>query len=231
MDGSGSSTEKSSRLLSRLLDHAKTARALRQASEIHGLTRRSSLRGRPVLGTRPPLRRARQFVPRQEVSKKIVDTQDSEVRAWRCECTTCGPVFRVYPKRVSRKGNCQRSCRHPCWFTHLLLILEQSPTTLDVVKSKKTALCLGCSGRQCSSKDADQGRGPIHFEAATPPAPGWRAPVHRWTSMPPPRPSLHPGSPIVPEVHPPQGGNPSSKKHHTLSLLQQPPKEIWHDNR
>ncbi len=45
----------------------------------------------------------RQFIPRQEVSKKIVDTQYSEVRAWRWECTTCGHVFRVYPKGVSRK--------------------------------------------------------------------------------------------------------------------------------
>ncbi len=45
----------------------------------------------------------RQFIPRQEVSKKIVDTQYSGVRAWRWECKTCGPVFRVYPKGVSRK--------------------------------------------------------------------------------------------------------------------------------
>jgi len=43
------------------------------------------------------------FIPRQEVSKKIVDTQHSEVTAWRCECTQCGHVFRVYPKGVSQK--------------------------------------------------------------------------------------------------------------------------------
>jgi len=43
------------------------------------------------------------FIPRQEVSKKIVDTQHPEVTAWRCECEKCGYVFRVYPKGVSSK--------------------------------------------------------------------------------------------------------------------------------
>ena len=43
------------------------------------------------------------YIPRQEVSKKIVDAQHPEVRAWRCECKKCGHVFRVYPKGVSRK--------------------------------------------------------------------------------------------------------------------------------
>ncbi len=43
------------------------------------------------------------FIPRQEVSKKIVDAQHPEVTAWRCECIKCGHVFRVYPKGVSRK--------------------------------------------------------------------------------------------------------------------------------
>jgi transposase-like protein len=43
------------------------------------------------------------YIPRQEVSKKIVDAQHSEVRAWRCECKKCGHVFRVYPKGVSQK--------------------------------------------------------------------------------------------------------------------------------
>jgi len=43
------------------------------------------------------------FIPRQEVSKKIVDAQHPEVTAWRCECTRCGHVFRVYPKGVNRK--------------------------------------------------------------------------------------------------------------------------------
>jgi transposase-like protein len=43
------------------------------------------------------------FTPRQEVSKKIVDAQHSEVTAWRYECVKCGYVFRVYPKGVSEK--------------------------------------------------------------------------------------------------------------------------------
>ena len=43
------------------------------------------------------------FLPRQEVSKKIVDAQHPEVTAWRCECRKCGHVFRVYPKGVSQK--------------------------------------------------------------------------------------------------------------------------------
>ena len=43
------------------------------------------------------------FIPRQEVSKKIVDAQHPEVTAWRCECKKCGHVFRVYPKGVSQK--------------------------------------------------------------------------------------------------------------------------------
>jgi transposase-like protein len=43
------------------------------------------------------------FIPRQEVSKKIVDAQHPEVTAWRYECVKCGHVFRVYPKGVSQK--------------------------------------------------------------------------------------------------------------------------------
>lgn len=43
------------------------------------------------------------YLPRQEVSKKIVDAQHPEVTAWRCECRKCGHVFRVYPKGVSQK--------------------------------------------------------------------------------------------------------------------------------
>jgi transposase-like protein len=43
------------------------------------------------------------FIPRQKVSKKIVDAQHPEVTAWRCECKKCGHVFRVYPKGVSQK--------------------------------------------------------------------------------------------------------------------------------
>ena len=43
------------------------------------------------------------FLPRQAVSKKVVDAQHPEVTAWRCECQTCGHVFRVYPKGVSQK--------------------------------------------------------------------------------------------------------------------------------
>jgi len=43
------------------------------------------------------------FIPRQEVSKKIVDATYPEVRAWRYECASCGHVFRVYPKGVNHK--------------------------------------------------------------------------------------------------------------------------------
>jgi len=43
------------------------------------------------------------FIPRQEVSKKIVDAQHPEVTAWRYECVTCGYTFRVYPQGVSKK--------------------------------------------------------------------------------------------------------------------------------
>jgi transposase-like protein len=43
------------------------------------------------------------FIPRQEVSKKIVDAQHPQVTAWRYECMRCGHVFRVYPKGVSNK--------------------------------------------------------------------------------------------------------------------------------
>lgn len=43
------------------------------------------------------------FLPRQKVSKKIVDAQYPEVIAWRYECRKCGYVFRVYPKGVSGK--------------------------------------------------------------------------------------------------------------------------------
>ena len=48
------------------------------------------------------------FIPRQEVDKKIVDTQHTEVTAWRYECTKCGCTFRVYPKGVSKKQISQR---------------------------------------------------------------------------------------------------------------------------
>lgn len=43
------------------------------------------------------------FIPRQEVSKKIVDAQYPQVKAWRYECVSCGHVFRVYPKGVGHK--------------------------------------------------------------------------------------------------------------------------------
>jgi transposase-like protein len=43
------------------------------------------------------------FIPRQEVSKKIVDAEYPRVTAWRYECISCGHVFRVYPKGVSHK--------------------------------------------------------------------------------------------------------------------------------
>jgi len=47
--------------------------------------------------------RGMRFIPRQEVSKKIVDAQHPEVTAWRCECKKCGYVLWVYPKGVSQK--------------------------------------------------------------------------------------------------------------------------------
>lgn len=43
------------------------------------------------------------YIPRQEVNKKIVDTQHAQVSAWRYECRSCGYVFRVYPQGVSQK--------------------------------------------------------------------------------------------------------------------------------
>jgi transposase-like protein len=43
------------------------------------------------------------FIPRQEVSKKIVDAEHRQVMAWRYECIQCGHVFRVYPNGVSHK--------------------------------------------------------------------------------------------------------------------------------
>jgi hypothetical protein len=45
----------------------------------------------------------KRFYPRQEVRKKIVDTQYQEVKAWRYECTKCGCTFRVYAQGVSEK--------------------------------------------------------------------------------------------------------------------------------
>jgi len=48
------------------------------------------------------------FMPRQEVSKKIVDAQYQEVSAWRYQCVTCGSTFRVYPEGVSGKQISQR---------------------------------------------------------------------------------------------------------------------------
>jgi len=48
------------------------------------------------------------FIPRQVVRKRIVDGQHPEVRAWRYECTSCGHVFRVYPKGVNHKQISQR---------------------------------------------------------------------------------------------------------------------------
>lgn len=43
------------------------------------------------------------FFPRQEVSKKIVDSEHRQVTAWRYECIQCGHGFRVYPNGVSHK--------------------------------------------------------------------------------------------------------------------------------
>jgi transposase-like protein len=48
------------------------------------------------------------FMPRQIVSKKIVDAQHREVTAWRYQCVKCGRTFRVYPEGVSQKQISQR---------------------------------------------------------------------------------------------------------------------------
>jgi len=68
---------------------------------------------KPANFTRP--RKCRQpgcpgkrFIPRQEVSKKIVDAEYREVTAWRYQCVTCGCTFRVYPEGVSDKQISQR---------------------------------------------------------------------------------------------------------------------------
>jgi hypothetical protein len=43
------------------------------------------------------------LIPRQEVRKKIIDAQYTEVTVWKYECIECEHVFRVYPKGVSLK--------------------------------------------------------------------------------------------------------------------------------
>ena len=43
------------------------------------------------------------FIPRQMVSKKIVDTKYEEVTAWRYQCAKCGCTFRVYPEGVNNQ--------------------------------------------------------------------------------------------------------------------------------
>lgn len=43
----------------------------------------------------------KRFYPRQEVKKRIVDSRNQEVSAWRYECLQCGHTFRVYPQGVS----------------------------------------------------------------------------------------------------------------------------------
>lgn len=43
------------------------------------------------------------FIPRQEVSKKVVDAQHPEVTAWRYECVQWGCTFRVFLEGVSEK--------------------------------------------------------------------------------------------------------------------------------
>ena len=35
------------------------------------------------------------FIPREKLSKNIVDAQYHEGMAWRCECVKCGHVFRI----------------------------------------------------------------------------------------------------------------------------------------
>jgi len=43
------------------------------------------------------------FIPRQMVSKNILDTKYQEVSAWRYECAKCGCTFRVYPEGVNKQ--------------------------------------------------------------------------------------------------------------------------------
>ena len=43
------------------------------------------------------------FIPRQKVSKNILDTKYQEVSAWRYECAKCGCTFRVYPEGVNKQ--------------------------------------------------------------------------------------------------------------------------------
>lgn len=43
------------------------------------------------------------FYPRQEVKKRIVDSEYQKITAWRYECAKCGCTFRVYSQGVSNK--------------------------------------------------------------------------------------------------------------------------------
>jgi len=43
------------------------------------------------------------FIPRQMVSKNILDTKYQEVSAWRYECAKFGCTFRVYPEGVNKQ--------------------------------------------------------------------------------------------------------------------------------
>jgi transposase-like protein len=49
------------------------------------------------------------FIPRQKVSKKVVDAEHRKVTAWRYQCVECGYTFRVYPEGVSEKQISKRA--------------------------------------------------------------------------------------------------------------------------
>jgi transposase-like protein len=69
------------------------------------------------------------IVPRQEVSKKIVDAQHREVSAWCCEWRKCGHVFRVYPQGVSQ----QQISKRVNGMAEMLYILGLSYGAVEIV--------------------------------------------------------------------------------------------------
>jgi len=47
--------------------------------------------------------RGKRYYRRQEVTKRLVDSEYKEVKVWRYECRECGHTFRVYPQGVNKK--------------------------------------------------------------------------------------------------------------------------------